>query len=131
MIGLLWLIACGEGTIQRPFSSVPDTPPDLVLAVENQFIIYLNSAGCDIRPPKKSWDRPEDPRHTVTLTFSSKLKLKRGERGDIIGNDPRQSYQIKEIDDCIDEAVSVATGMTFPAVLKKGKMTLQFPLVSK
>lgn len=131
MIGFLFMVACGEGPIQRPFSSVPNVPSDLVRSVEDQFIIYLNASGCDIRPPKKAWDPPEDPRHIVTLTFTDDLKLKRGKRGKIIGDDYRQRHQVEATENCIDEAISLATGMIFPAILEKSKMTLQFPLVLK
>ena len=130
MFGLIVLaFACGEGPLERPFSTVPGTPPDLVQSIEDQFIIYLNAAGCDIRPPKSAWDPPEDPRQTVTLVFGKNLKLKRGSRGEVMGADRRGKAEKELINRCIDEAISTATDMTFPAVIEKGSMTLQFPLV--
>ena len=130
MFGVIVLaLACGEGSLERPFSAVPGTPPDLVQSIENQFIIYLNAAGCDIRPLKSAWDPPEDPRHTVTLVFGKNLKLKRGSRGEVVGGDRRGKAEKDLVNQCIDEAISTATGMTFPTVIEKGSMTLQFPLV--
>ena len=126
---LIFALACGEGNLERPFSTVPGTPPDLVQSIEDQFIIYLNASGCDIRPPKSAWDPPEDPRHTVTLVFGKNLKLKRGSRGEITGADRRGKAEIDKVNRCIDQAISTATGMTFPTVIEKGAMTLEFPLV--
>jgi hypothetical protein len=131
MIGFLLMIACGEGPVQRPFSTVTNVPPELVRSVEDQFIIYLNASGCDIRPPKNVWDPQEDPRHLVTLTFTDDLKLKRGKRGEVIGGEYRQNHEIEAVQDCIDEAIGLATGMIFPAIVEKSKMTLEFPLVQK
>lgn len=131
LVFFMLAVACGEGEVKRPFSTVPDMPPDLVQAIEDQFIIYLNASGCDIRPPKSAWDPPEDPRHSVTFVFGRNLKLKRGSRGEIIGQDRRGTAEIDQVNSCIDRAILTATDMTFPAVIEKGTMTLEFPLVPR
>ena len=46
-----------------------------------------------------------------------------------MGADRRGKAEKELINRCIDEAISTATDMTFPAVIEKGSMTLQFPLV--
>lgn len=129
IIGII--LGCGEGKINRPFSPINNIPEEFIIAIEDQFIMYLDASGCETRPSKNSWDPPEDPRHLVTFYFRENLTMAKGVRGEIIGKEIRQREEIDKVNDCIDQAIVFSKDMIFPTAPQKMSLTLQFPLVSK
>jgi hypothetical protein len=101
-------------------------------AVEDQFLMYLETHGCSIRPPEGGCGGDEDLHQQIRVSFNASKRL---ESGKVLSAHKARRGSSKadsqhDIDRCMASAIASAKGMLFPDAPGGMDVSLSLPLDS-